>query len=72
MNEGLADKVHKQGKAHSTTLLHFTQPFLAPSIFPAKKAQAVSFSYAQSKAQMDHSKRLLTAIANAKRIALWH
>ena len=30
----------------------------APSVFPAKKVQAVSLSYTQSKAQMDHPQRI--------------
>ena len=30
----------------------------APSVFPAKKSQAVNLSYAQSKAQINHPQRI--------------
>ena len=51
----------------------FQQPVhSALSVFSAKKkVRVVSPSYAQNKAQMGHPKRLLVAVLNATRIALW-
>ena len=51
-----------------------TASTLCPCSCPCRKVQRVSPSYAQSKAQMDHPKRiswLLVAVSNATRIVLW-